>query len=414
MFDIDKWQEIFDSIWRHKVRTALTAFGVFWGIFMLVVLMGAGKGLQHGVEHQLRDDANNSLWVYRGRTTMPYKGLPVGRRINFENKHYDMVEALPETEYNTGRFSIPGSSPLTRWGQRSSSFDIRCVHPGHKQIENTQMLEGRYINDTDLEEKRKIAVIGDLVVKELMDEGVEPIGQTIMIAGIAYKVVGVFTDSGSDRERQKIYLPVLTAQLAYNGGQRLNQIMSTIGDATLEEAQVIEKKIRKSLAEQLRFDPNDQRAIYIRNNVKEYQKFMGFFFAIKAFVWFVSIGTILAGVIGVSNIMLIIVKERTKEIGVRKALGATPFSITSMIVQEAIFITGLAGYLGLLLGVFVVYKMNQAIGTPSGGDGFFRNPELDFQIALWAIIVMVLAGALAGFFPAWRASKIQPIEALKD
>lgn len=416
IIDTDKWSEIIDTLFRHKLRTSLTALGVGWGIFMLVLLLGAGKGLQNGVEHNFRDDAVNSLWVNDGQTSIAYKGMPVGREIQFENQDYDALEKIEGIEYKTGRFYLRGDFVI-RYKNKSSSYGIRAVHPDHKYLENTLMDIGRFINQTDLDQKRKVAVIGKLVAEDLFDEFEEnpkfPIGQWITLGDVPFQVVGVFSDSGSEREMQNVYLPITTAQLAFNGKSRINQLMMTVGTASVEESNAIAKEIQKDFAARHKFSPDDDRAVRIRNNVEEFEKFQMLFLFIRGFVWVVSLMTILAGIIGVSNIMLIIVKERTKEIGVRKALGATPYSIVSLIVSEAIVITSVAGFFGLTLGVAAIMGMKLLIGDGGGDDSFFRNPEVDLYVVLIAIGLLIVSGALAGFFPAYKAAKIAPIVALR-
>ncbi|MEM6299877.1 MAG: ABC transporter permease, partial [Bacteroidota bacterium] len=372
MFDRDKWQEIIDTIFRHPLRTALTAFGVSWGIFMLVLLMGAGKGLQNGVEHEFRDDATNSIWVRSGRTSIAYKGMPVGKYVRFSNEDYENLLNMEGTEHITARLYIRGDY-MVRYEGESINYDVRAVHPGHRYLENTLVYQGRYINEKDIQERRKVAVIGKLVYEELMQEQTDnPIGEYIEIANVQYQVVGLYTDTGSDSEMQKIYLPVTTAQLTYGRNRELDQLMFTVGNATPEESARIETEARLLIAERMRVSPEDDRAIQSSNTLKRFQKFQNLFLGIRTFVWFVSIGTILAGIIGVSNIMLIIVKERTKEIGIRKALGATPASIISLVVQEAIFITAVAGFGGLAFGLLVLFGLEQALGGESAG--YFRNP----------------------------------------
>jgi putative ABC transport system permease protein len=406
MIDWDKWQEIFNSIRRHKLRTILTALGVFWGIFMLVLLLGAGQGLQNGVEYEFKDDAINSVWVRRGVTSMSYKGLPKGRRIQFANDDYDFLnENFAEIEHLSGRFYLSGSQTVT-YGTKQFSFSTRGVHPGHEFIENSVVHTGRFMNKADITERRKVVTIGDTVKKDLFgDDGA--IGKVINLGGIPYTVVGVYNDSGGEDENRIIYLPISTAQQLYAGTREIHQLMFTVGDLSVEESVALEEDIRAAFAARLQFDVADRRALYTFNAAEEYQQFMNLFAAIKAFVWFVGIGSIVAGVIGVSNIMLIIVKDRTREIGIRKALGATPYSIVSMILQEAVFITAIAGYLGLIAGVILIWVMS------SMEVEYFRNPTVNLGVAVIATMVLIIAGALAGMMPALQAARINPVVAMK-
>ena len=407
MIDWDKWQEIFSSIRRHKMRTILTALGVFWGIFMLVLLLGAGQGLQNGVEFEFRDDAINSIWVRRGVTSIPYKGLPKGRRIQFSNEDYDyLIDNFEEIEHMSGRFYLSGEQTV-KYGQKQFAFATRGVHPGHQYIENSEVHTGRFINKTDVKEVRKVIVIGDTVKKDLFGTD-DAIGKVVELGGIAYTVSGVYHDSGDESENRVIYVPISTAQQLYAGTREIHQLMFTMGDLSVEESLVLEEAVRKAFASRLQFDVDDRRALYTFNAAENYQQFMNLFAAIKAFVWFVGIGSIIAGVIGVSNIMLIIVKDRTREIGIRKALGATPYSIVSMILQEAIFITALAGYLGLIAGVAMIWLMS------SLEVDYFRNPTVNLGVAVIATLVLVVAGALAGLMPAMQAARINPVVAMKS
>lgn len=407
MIDWDKWQEIFSSIRRHKLRTILTALGVFWGIFMLVILLGAGQGLQNGVAYEFRDDAINSVWVRRGTTSIPYEGLPKGRRIVFNNDNYDYLSTFEDIDALTGRFYISGGNQMVRYGKKSLSFMTTGVHPGHKTIENSILVEGRFINERDIREVRKVVVIGLPVQKELFAER-NAIGEMISIGGITYKVVGVYKDIGGEEEMRTLYIPITTAQKVYAGTENIHQLMFTVDGLSVEETNQLTDVIRKDLARQLQFDPADRRAMYVFNLAEEYQEFQNLFAAIRIFVWFVGLGSIIAGVIGVSNIMLIVVKDRTKEIGIRKALGATPYSIVSMILQEAVFITAIAGYLGLLAGVGVIYLIGELEVE------YFRNPSVNLGVAGAATVVLILAGALAGLMPALQAAKIHPVVAMKS
>lgn len=409
MIRLDAWQEIFDTVRHNKLRTALTGFAVAWGIFMLVVLLGSGKGLEHGVDYQFRDDAVNSIWISSGQTSVAYKGMQPGRDVQFDNQDYDEVTTrVPGVEYASARFWIFGSQQVN-YKSENGSYTIRAVHPGHQVLERTKVIRGRYLNELDLRQFRKSAVLGTLVASALFRDE-DPIGKEIRIGGISFKVVGVFDDEGSEREREFIYLPISTAQRTFNGGNRLSQILYTTGDASLAESEKMAGFSRRILSVNHTFDPDDERAIYVNNNVENYQKILALTGAIRLFVWVVGIGTLLAGVVGVSNIMLVAVRERTREIGIRKALGATPASIVGLVLQESVLITTVAGYAGLVLGVFVLEGLARAIPDAA----FFRNPQVDLRVALSATVLLVVAGTVAGFFPARRAAAIRPIEALRD
>jgi len=410
VIDFDTWQEILDTLRRNKLRTVLTGFAVAWGIFMLIVLLGSGQGLAHGIEYQFRDDAINSIWVSGGQTTKPYKGLQPGREIRFDNADYDEVTSrVPGVEYSSARYWIFGNQQVNyknEWG----SFTIRSVHPGHQEIERTKVLEGRYINQIDIERFRKVVLLG-VLVKEALFHNEPAIGKEIRINGIAFKVVGIFDDEGSDSERELIYLPISTAQRTFNGQNRVNQILYTTGDASLAQSEKMAGSTRNILAVNHTFDPDDPRAIFLRNNVESFERFLGLMTGIRIFIWIVGIGTLIAGVVGVSNIMLVAVKERTREIGIRKAIGATPRSVIGLVLKESILITACAGYLGLVLGVGVLEGVSKLLPPEAS---FFRNPQVDLRTAIAATLLLIVAGTIAGFFPARRAASVQPVTALRE
>jgi putative ABC transport system permease protein len=410
VIDVDTWREIFDTLRRNKLRTVLTGFAVAWGIFMLIVLLGSGEGLRHGVEYQFRDDAVNSIWISSGRTSKPYKGLQPGRQIQFENRDYDEITTRVDgVEYSSARFWIFGSQQVNykdEWG----SYSIRSVHPDHRMLERTKVVQGRFINELDLRDYRKSAAIGTLIADALFHDE-PPVGKEIRIAGIAFKVVGVFDDEGSEGERELIYLPITTAQRTFGGANTVNQILYTTGDADVAESTEMADESRGILATNHDFDPEDERAIFLRNGVEQFQRFVAMMQGIRIFVWMVGIGTLLAGVVGVSNIMLVAVRERTREIGVRKALGATPRSIVGLILKESVLITSVAGYLGLVLGVGVLELVGSLVPEESA---FFRNPQVDLSTGVAATALLVAAGTIAGFFPARRAASVQPVEALRE
>ena len=414
IIDVDKWEEIFDTIRRHKLRTFLTALSVWWGIFMLVILLGAGSGLENSVEHNFGDDAINSLWIYSGMTSKEHKGLPPGRYIGFTNDDYDrMREDVPGVDHVTGRYYLRGDIVISR-REKSLSYTVRGVHPDHQVLENTIMVKGRFINNADIDQYRKVCVIGTKV-RDAFYEGNEPVlGTYLEIKGAEYQVVGVFEDTGSEREMEMIYLPLTTCQKVYEGRERIHQLMVTVGDANLRESQKIEEYVRSQMATVHKFAPDDDQALYISNGIEDYAEFkmvMGF---IKGFIWFVGIGSIIAGMIGVSNIMLIVVKDRTREIGIRKAMGATPRSIVSMVLQESVFITAVAGYLGLLMGFGIIFGLNSLMTANEVEIEFFRNPQVSFPVVMTALVILVISGALAGFLPAMKAVRIKPVEAMKD
>ncbi len=409
MFDRDKWQEIFSTIKKNKLRTFLTGFSVAWGIFMLIILLGSGKGLQNGISKEFDSSAINTIWVWSGQTSLPYKGMKPGRNIQLENKDYDEVKAsVKGIDKSSSRYNIWGNNTLS-YKKQYGSFNVRNVYPDYADIEKLTIVKGRFINQPDIAHFRKTTTISTQV-EDALFKGENPIGKYINVNGVPFKVVGLFTDDDSrDDNMRTIYLPISTAQRVFSGDNRINTIALTVGDASVDESKQIEQEVRSKLAVLHKFDPNDPRAIFTWNSLEDFQKFMRLFASIQLFIWIIGFGTIIAGIVGVSNIMMIVVKDRTKEIGIRKAMGATPFSIVSLILQEAVLITSFAGYIGLVLGVVVLETVGSKIESQ-----FFSQPSVDLRIALYALLLLVLSGALAGFIPARKAAAIKPIEALRD
>jgi putative ABC transport system permease protein len=409
MYFIDRWEEIFSTIRKNKLRTFLTGFSVAWGIFMLIILLGSGQGLENGVRDQFQSSAVNTLWVWGGQTTVAYKGLKPGRDIMFENPDYlDLRNSVDGIEYMAGRSFVWGDNNITyknEWG----NFDIRSVHPDYGIIEKVTVHEGRFINPYDVKDYQKVSVIGTDVVEALF-KGEEAMGKYINIQGVPFKVVGIFSDEDGRRGNQRtVYIPITTGQRVYMGRDRIQTMAITVASRDVEDSKRMEEEVRSKLAHRLRFDVEDEQAMFIWNGVQEFKQFMDLFAAIRLFVWVIGIMTIIAGIVGVSNIMMIAVKERTKEIGIRKSMGATPNSIILLIMQEAIFITALAGYFGLVMGIGLLELINPYIDTE-----FFRNPEVNLRVAISATLVLIIAGMLAGFFPARRAAAIKPVVALRD
>ena len=408
MFSIDNWNEVFSTIQKNKLRTFLTAFSVAWGIFMLIILLGSGQGIENGVKSEFKDDAINSIWVRDGRTSIPHKGLAPGRDISFTNEDYDQTKQhLDGVEKIASRYSV--WQARLNYKKEYGSYSVRATHPDHQYIENTVILEGRYLNNTDIIEKRKVIVISKEVEKDMfLDE--KGIGKYIKLNNIPFMVVGIFTDEGNERENRQVYIPISTGQLVYNGSNQVHQFMFTIGDASYQKSILIASNLQKQLAIKHNFSVDDQRAVNINNNLERFQKFVDIFDNIRVFIWFIGIGTILAGIVGISNIMLIVVKERTREIGIRKAIGASPNSVVGQILHESIFITTAAGYICLLLGVVVLEFLSSNLQSVE----LFKNPEVDFGVAISATLVLIFSGCLAGYFPARRAASIKPVTALRD
>ncbi len=410
MFDLDKWQEIFSTIEKNKLRTFLTGFSVAWGIFMLIILQGSGIGLQNGVSNEFRSSATNAIWMWNGQTSKAHAGMKPGRNIQMTNEDYEYIaQTVKGVELISSRYQIWSGNTVS-YKNEYGSFSIRGIHPDYATVEKLTVTEGRFINEKDQEETRKSVIISTKVKEALFKNGESALDKYVQVNGIPFKVVGVFDDDdGRDDNMQLVYVPIGTAQKVFGAGREVQGIVVTVGDASPEEAGLIEDEIKSKLAARHHFDVTDERAMFFWNSVEEFQKFKKLFASVSMFIWVIGIGTIIAGVVGVSNIMMIVVKDRTKEIGIRKALGATPGSIIGLIMQEAILITGFAGYIGLVLGVGLLELISKSIDTP-----FFKQPEVNIQIAVGATLLLVVAGALAGFIPARRAASIKPIEALRD
>jgi putative ABC transport system permease protein len=410
MFDRDKWQEIFGTIRKNKLRTFLTAFSVAWGIFILIVLLGCGKALRNSAEDSFLRDAINSLDIEGGQTSIAYNGFKIGRRIQLTNEDYELIRSkVRGLEYTSAAFSgeTQGGTRLLSYKNQHGAFRVRACLPEHQMLENAQQISGRFINKIDIDEFRKVCTIG-IPIKKALFINEDPMNKFIEVDGIPFKVVGVFVDPG-DRDNDRIYIPLSTAQRAFNGKNNVEVVWTSIKKDPAINSEDLVKQTRMLLATKYHFSPADLNAVRIENWSLEYERIMKLFAGIEMFIWIIGIFTLIAGVVGVSNIMMIIVKERTKEIGIRKAIGASPFSIVMLIVQEAIFITALAGYTGLMLGIgalelMVYFKME--------GE-FFHRPEVDLNVAIFATILIVVAGALAGLFPALQAAKVEPIEALR-
>ncbi len=411
MFDLDKWQEIYSTVRKNKLRTFLTGFSVAWGIFMLVILLGSGNGLENGVREQFKGGATNGVWISSGITSLKYKGMPTGRDISFTNEDYQLLHrGINGYEHMSARLFM--GNTLTSYKNNYGNFFLSPCHPDYGYIKELEVVNGRFLNLLDIKDFRKVAVIGEKVRDDLF-KGSDSIAvnQYININGVLFQVVGVFHDFGrNDHELKRIYIPISTAQRVFSGNTVVSQISFTTGESTEQESEGMIQTARMLLSGKHVVDPSDTRAIEIWNKAEDVRRFRALFNGIRIFIWIIGIGTIIAGIVGVSNIMMIVVKERTKEIGIRKAIGATPGSIVGLILQEAVVITTFAGYLGLVLGIGLL----EIVAANMPKTEFFLNPGVNLAIAGGATVLLVLAGSAAGLFPAMRAAKIKPIEALRD
>ena len=415
MFDIDIWQEILATIKKNKMRTFLTGFSVAWGIFMLMILLGSGNGLSNGVAANFMNDAVNAMWIWNGETTIAYEGMKTGRPINFQNQDQEIVSKVSGVGASSGRYFM-GNTRYS-YGKESGEYTTITCQPALKDVENLILNEGRFINQIDIIQNRKIVVIGTDIKTALFKDSTA-LGEYVNINMVPFKVVGICSEPGSTRNRNA-YMPLSTAQMIFNGSNKIHNLALTINASTLEESQAIEEQIRTALGKKHKFDPKDEGAIGLYNKLENYIQTMKIFQAIKIFIWIIGIGTLIAGIVGVSNIMLIVVKERTKEIGIRKAIGASPSSVIGLILLESIMITTIAGYIGLVLGTGLMeminyFMMQSAAPATDQSETIFMNPTVDINIAVYSTLLLIIAGAFAGYIPAKRAASIKPIVALRD
>lgn len=413
MFNLERWQEIFETIRKNKLRTFLTGLSVASGIFILVILLAMGQGMSNGVAKEFEKDATNRISVWTGVTSEEFKGLNPGRLIEMDNRDYDLAvqKNKDQIELKSGIFSRWGQ--LTSYKKESGSYRIEGVRGDYQFLENASLVMGRYINQSDINNFEKVAIIGNQVYLDLFQDKAA-IGEYIDIAGIVFKVVGVYTDPGGEREETRIFIPLTTAQRVYNAGDKLRSMAFTLEkhdryEDALAASEVFSAQLESDLKMRHTISPADNRAVNVNNTLENAKKFYDLNNMIRWFFWGVGICTIIAGIVGVSNIMLIIVKERTKEIGIRKAIGAEPWSIIGMILHESIFVTAIAGFMGLLFSMLLLEFFGPYIET-----AYISNPSVDFSVAITTVIILVIAGAVAGFFPAYRAAHIKPIDALRD
>ncbi len=416
MFDRDKWMEVFQVLGKNPFRTAATAFGVMWGIMMLIIMMGSGNGLENGVKANF-NAVTNSMALWTQTTTKPYAGFKQGRRFDMRSSDVDyLLQNVPEIAILSPRNSLGGyrgSNNVTR-GIKTGVFSIFGDTPDYNRIEPRPLEAGRFLNWNDLENNRKVCVIGTRVYSELYDKGEEPIGTYIQVQGVNFMVVGMYRSTLSGEAAQEdtknIFVPFTTFQKAFNYGDVVGWMSIVSKDDV--PVSVMEEKIVEKLKVRHKIHPDDDRAFGHWNAEKSFNEMNGVFIGIRVLSWFVGVLTLLAGIIGVSNIMLVIIKERTKELGVRKALGATPYTIVSQILLESLFLSAIAGFVGVILGVWLLEGVNAMLAGSETGN--FKNPGVDFKVVFYALVILIISGTLAGLMPAIRAVRISPVEALRD
>lgn len=409
-FDLDHWHEITATLRKNKLRTVLTGLGVFLGIVILLLMIGFGRSLERGIKRRMAGFATNAVFVWANRTTKPYAGLPIGRQVKYDNRDIEALARLPGVLHLAPRAQRGLGN--VRYGSKTGAFQIVGDYPAFQYVQTPVMRAGRFLNQRDLDEWRKVAVIGEGVVKQLYD-GADPIGTYIQASGIYFQVVGVFgslqTGQQADRVVNSIYVPFTTFQRTFNFNDRVGYF-AIVGRPDVNGGD-LEAEVKNLLKQRHKIAPYDDDAIGSWNTSKEFGKMTTLFSLINFVMWVAGTMCLLAGVVGVSNIMLITVRERTKEIGVRKALGATPSSVVRMIVSEATVLTVIFGYLGVVAGIAALELVGKVLEKLP--DLPFAAPDPSLGIALTAAAVIAVFGALAGMLPAYYAAKIRPVEALR-
>jgi len=416
MFDLDRFEEIWVTITRNKTRSLLTGLGVFWGIFMLIVMMGFGTGLERGVNEGVDGIATNACFVWSNRTGEPYRGFQRGRFWNMQNRDVEILRrSIPEIEVLSPMLFGGSSENNVMWGDTHGTFNVRGLHATYQYIENPFLTKGRFINEIDVMQRRKVSVIGTNVAEELFPEGVNPIGQHIRVNGIYYQVVGVSQGVSNmnmnGRTQDVISIPFSTMQQVGNHGASIHALAATARSGY--RVSLIEERMREILKANNNISPTDRQAVFSINLEQQFAMFNNLFLGIAILIWIVGSGTLIAGIVGVSNIMLVTIKERTKEIGIRRALGAKPRQIISQIMAESLVLTSLAGMLGLCFGVLVLY-LAETQWLADIDSMFFATPAVSFNTAVASTVILIICGLIAGIIPTKRALSIKAIDAIRE
>ncbi|HSD08483.1 ABC transporter permease [Flavobacterium sp.] len=419
MFDREKWNEIIEALTANTFRTLLTAFGVFWGIFILVILLAASNGLENGIKKGFDGIATNTMFMWTQTTSKPYKGLPKTRTYNFKNSDVDALkQKFPDLLYVSPRNQLgdfDGVSNVIR-GTKTGAYTIYGDYPELIKQEQMDIIKGRFVNQQDILLRRKVTIIGQGVINELYNKVEEVLGTYIRINGVNFMVVGVYKTKGNnngnaEQAQKNIFIPFTTFQQAFNFGDKVGWMALTAND----DASITKLKpgILAFMRERHFIHPDDERAVGNFDLFEEFQKVQDLFMVLKFIAYFVGTLVLLSGIIGISNIMLIVVKERTKEIGIRRALGATPGAIRSQILLEAIFLTIIAGMFGIAVATGLIATLNMILSTMPSEGMMFVNPSVDLVVVFIALLILVGSGLLAGFIPAQTAINVKPIEALR-
>ena len=414
MFRIDRWKEIIEALTTNWFRTLLTAFGVFWGILILIILLAAGKGLENGIKADFGDVATNTMFVWTRSTTKPYMGLPIGRRFSYTTEDVENIwEQIPNLRFVSPRNQIGSDTQNVTKGVKKGVYNIYGDYPEIIRQDPLGITQGRFINHLDIENSRKVAVIGLGVVQDLYEESEAVIGSFVTVQGVNFKVIGVYNKEGgggNQNAQKEIYVPFTSFSKAFNRSNRVGWMAITAQDGTPITA--IKESIFNLLKKRHKINPEDKRAIGHFDLFEEYSRVENLFGAMRFIAFFVGLLVLISGVIGVSNIMLIVVKERTKEIGIRRALGESPFSIKLQIMMESIFLTIFSGMAGIVFGALFIFGINYALSL-TGPVDMFMAPSVNVGIVVAALSILIFSGLLAGFIPARSAIKVKPIEALR-
>ncbi|WP_165041517.1 ABC transporter permease [Dysgonomonas sp. ZJ709] len=413
MFDFDSLREIISTISKNKMRTVLTGFAVAWGIFMLIILLASGNGLRNGVTSNFSNRAKNTVSLWPGWTSMPYNGLPSNRQIKFDHRDYDLIRnKIPNVEYVSARVS---QNVTLSYEKEYGNWNLDGVSPDAAYISNIDVTSGngRFINQLDVDNKRKVVVINS-EIKNILFKDEDPLGKYVIANNVAFQVVGIYEDQVG-RNSPPAYIPFTTAQALYSKGYGFRQMEFTVtGLKTLEANEAFNEYIRQRMGKLHGFNPQDRSAIYLWNTAEDAIESDQIFSAITFFIIIIGVASLMAGIVGVGNIMLITVKERTREIGIRKAIGATPTSILRLIIFESILITTVAGYIGIVLGVGLTEAISNSLANaPSDGPTIFLNPTVDLGTVIYATLFLVVCGVVAGLIPAIKATRVSPIEAMR-
>lgn len=417
MFDFDSFREILSTIGKNKLRTVLTSFAVAWGIFMLIILLASGNGLKNGVTSNFSSRAQNSITLWPGWTSMPYSGLPSNRQIKFDHKDYDLIRnKIPEVEYVSVRLS---QNVTLSYEREYGAYTLNGVSQDAAKINNIEVKSGngRFLNKIDIENRRKVIVI-DTDIKKVLFKDEDPLGKYVIADNnIAYQVIGVYKDENRFSNSSPAYIPYTTAQMLYNKGYGFDRIdFTVVGLKTVPQNEQFVERLRKKMGNLHRFDPEDRSALYVRNTAEDVAETENIFSAINLFIWVIGCASLMAGIVGVGNIMLITVKERTREIGIRKAIGASPVSVVKLVIFESVLITTIAGYLGMVVGVAITEGISQMMAANVSSDGptVFKDPTVNLTVVFLATLILVIAGTIAGLIPAVKAARIRPIEAMRS